>query len=445
VSTITFTGLGAGFDANSVIDSLVKVERQPIGTLTTAKSAVTTQLSTLGDLASRLSALGAQADALGASGALRPTAASSSDATRVGASSTSGAVAGSWDVTVSQLARAETRQSAAFASTGAGAAGAGSVTLSTSGGASMTVSWTTADSLADIAARLTQTSGSLVNASVVTTASGPRLLVTTKQTGSAQALSVVESGSGLGLGDPGALVQGAQNAQLSVNGLALERATNTVSDAIAGVTLRLDGTTAAGSSVRVTVGTDRAALQGRLQTFVDAYNSVARLVGGQLAYTGQRRGPETLFGDSMLTGLARRLGGTIAGTVVGTASAAQLGLKLGSDGTLSLDAAKLGAALDADPLAVEKLFSGATGLGAAVSAMTKQYTDSSTGFITAAQRSRQTKVRGYDDQIARIEDRADRLQSSLRAIYARLDTAMNAFNSQRDYLSALTNARNNGG
>lgn len=445
MSTITFTGLGAGFDANAVIDSLVKVERLPIQTLTTAKNAVTTQLSTLGDLASRLSALGGQADALSGANTLRPMAASSSDPTRVTASAAAGVSAGSWEITVGQLARSETRQSRAFASSGAGAAGAGSVTLSNAAGASMTVSWTAADSLADIAARLTRSAGSIVNASVVTTAGGPRLLVSAKQTGAAQALSVVESGAGLGLGDPGAVVQAAQDAQLTVNGLAIERGTNVISDAISGVTLRLDGTTAAGSSVRVTIAADRTALQQKLQGFVDAYNSVARLVGGQLAYTGQRRGPETLFGDSMVTALARRLSGTIAGTVVGTSSAAQLGIKLGNDGTLTLDGAKLAAALDADPQAAEKLFAGAGGLASAVSTLTRQYTDSSTGLIASAQRVRQTKLRGYDDQIARIDDRAATLQASLRAIYARLDTAMSAFNSQRDYLSALTNARTNGG
>ncbi len=98
-SALAASGLASGMDWSSIIDSLVQLESQPLTLLTNKKSALTAQISKLGDLTSRLSDLQSSVKTLGTGGVLGLTATTS--ATSFTASAGSGALAGRYSVEVS--------------------------------------------------------------------------------------------------------------------------------------------------------------------------------------------------------------------------------------------------------------------------------------------------------------------------------------------------------
>jgi flagellar hook-associated protein 2 len=81
------------------------------------------------------------------------------------------------------------------------------------------------------------------------------------------------SGTGAGyITDP------AHDAELTIDGLKVTSAKNTIDSAISGMTLELTGVSAAGTSTSITVAADNEGLQKSVQSFVDAYNTLQKAI-----------------------------------------------------------------------------------------------------------------------------------------------------------------------
>ncbi|MDI3340317.1 MAG: flagellar filament capping protein FliD [Sphaerobacter sp.] len=195
-----------------------------------------------------------------------------------------------------------------------------------------------------------------------------RFQLRSKQTGSL-ALTVSDTGTlaqALGINDPAAQTLGA-NAAYSVDGGATLRysTTNTVTDAIPGVTLTFTGTTA--TPVTVTVGPDLDSAVAAVKKFVDQFNAVMTAIRDKTAYDPATKTAAILSGDSGLRSLSAALRSRIVGEATGLtgpyALLGEIGLSFGKFGsavgttnTLQLDEAKLRAALRDNPGAVYELF-----------------------------------------------------------------------------------------
>lgn len=441
MAAINFNGLASGLDTGSIINQLVSLERQPISRLQQQRADVNKKISALGDLSSKLKTLKTRADELNKAEGTRAFTATSSDESVAKVSVTSGATQGSYALRVGQLARAETSRSSAFASDTAGIAGAGDLTITAGANSPVTVSYAASDSLSDIAARINR-SGAQVNAAVVFDGSSHRLNISAKDTGAANGLSFAESGAGLGFTDPSAEVISARDAEFTINGTTLRRASNTVGDALAGVTLNLRAETATGApDTQIVVSQDRDGVTKKLQGVVDAFNDVANANNLQLSFTGQTRS-DRLSGDSTLQGLQRRLGSVIASPYASgssTASIGSIGIKLNSDGTLSLDSAKLNAALDKDPKAVEQLISGdgTSSLAAALSSLADDYSKASTGILASKSKAFQGRTGEIDKQIDRLDANATSLESRLRQQFSALEKTISGLQSQSGFLNSI--------
>ena len=144
------------------------------------------------------------------------------------------------------------------------------------------------------------------------------------------------------------------DAQLRVDGVLLTRSSNTVSDALAGVTLNLQKAEA-GTTVDVTVARDTDAAKTALKTFASAYNAARTMAtgfvaqGGALAYDGTMRAASQSLTQAMLTDVAG-LGGTpyTRGAIVG--------LALDKNGQLQLDETAFTAAMATNQADVANLF-----------------------------------------------------------------------------------------
>ncbi len=430
---ITFTGIASGFDSNSIIDSLVAAEKAPAQTIQAQQSATQSQLSTLGALMSRLQALGDDVSAWTGASATAPIAASSSSAA-VAASVSGGATPGTYQVGVDALAQAQTSESEGYASSDAGVAGAGSLSITVGTNPPITVEYGTTDSLSDIAASINKAAGSAANAQVIYDGSRYHIVIDASATGTANALTLGDSGAGLGF----TTVNPAGDAQLTVNGVHITRSSNDVSDVIPGLTLSLTSTTPSGQPALVQVKNDTQAAQSQVQKMVEDYNAIASGLSSQLSYTGTTKGPDTLFGDSGLERLQQDLSSVFAQTFgSGAAAPGDLGITLAKDGTLSLDASKLQSALAADPQALTKLLAGPSGLAKAVSNVTTSYGDPTQGILAGETTARQSLLTSYATEIQTIDDHAAQLGDQLRTQFAQLDQIETEYQRQLNYINAV--------
>ncbi len=245
--------------------------------------------------------------------------------------------------------------------------------------------------------------GSSVTASV--DASG-KITVTDDTGGDSQlSLNLVANNEGGGTLDFGEIeavtdgramqVQAGRNAVLTVDGVRLERESNSVDDAIAGVTLNL--AKADSSTVTVSIDRDKSEITGMANSFVKGYNSVASWIREQTKYdeeTESTGGP--LFGDSTLTNVQTQLLNLVINTVDGASSSlntlAAAGISLQEDGQLELDSTKFQGYIDTDFQNLTRLFA-AQGSG-------------SIGSIEYMSYSRDTKAGAYDVNITQVAEQA---------------------------------------
>jgi flagellar hook-associated protein 2 len=434
--TYNVSGLASGIDTNSIVDKLVQLESRPLDALKKRQTAYQTQVSTLGDLASKLAALGSAARALASGGALGTKATSTNQA--FSATTGSGAVAGSYDVAVTALAAPAKWRSDAFATSDTLLGG--TLTLAV-GSDHWDVPVHDGDSLADLAYGIRQ-SGAPVSAVILTDDQGTHLSVTTRNTGytgatAASALAISWDGTGQAGKAPGLVEkQAAQNATFTVDGLPFTRQSNTVSDALPGTTFALRA--AGGAAETLSIASDAAATQAKLQTYVDAYNAVAKVIEGQLNVTKDTDRATTLAGDGtlrMLQGALQGLGSLTVGAST-VRSLADLGVRNERDGTLSIDTATLTAALGRDPAAVNALFSDATsGLGARVTSLVDAYTLPSSGLLTARQSGLAQQIRQLTDQQDQLQLRIDAYREGLMAQFTAMESTVSGLKNVGTFLT----------
>jgi flagellar hook-associated protein 2 len=371
---IQLSGLSSGLDTASIISQLMTLERQPRTRITNDQTAVTKRQSLLQDLNTKLTALKSANDDLKSAGTWLDTqSVETGDATKFTATRTGGAPPGGYEIGVNQLATAE-RVTYDWKDLTAD----GPLTFLNKDGTQRASIGLQAGATVDdaVAAINSSTDANLYAVNV-----NGDLVLAAKTTGDSSAFSVTGAGAELDR------VVGL-NAKITVNGTAVERQTNTITDALPGVTLNLKAKTAAVSTVGLTIGApgpDAAAITTKVQNFVNAYNALVTTTRADL---DEKRVPNatttadvqkgTLFGDtglsSMLSQFRSVVGASIQG-LTGLTSLADIGVSTGAansgsavnrdsvDGKLTLDKDKLTAALTSNPLGVRKLLGGLSGTG----------------------------------------------------------------------------------
>ncbi len=372
---------GNGIDVNSVVNELqatasgqLTIWQQEQSTLQTQASNLTAINSDLSSLASAVQALN---DPLGAFSAVTAT---SSLPEVVTATASSSATAGNHTVVVSSLASSGTVYTAALASastsilpSGATSADIG-LQVGGSSGTTYTIQITAGsnDTLSTLASYINQQSQANnwgVYASVLTDASGARLSISSTATGTPGALAITQNttldGSGNPTGTPTNLTfepaVGGTNATFTVDGIPFSSTTNSVNDAIPGVTLNLVSTYS--GQVQVAVSPDTSQVTSALSNFVSAYNKVMGDINSEFAVDPTTNSQGPLGSDASLRTLQSNLLADVTHTVTGDGSLvnlAALGINMQDDGTLSVDAQTLSNALATNPSGVQSFFQNAT-------------------------------------------------------------------------------------
>jgi flagellar hook-associated protein 2 len=459
--SITASGLVSNIDTASIVDQLVALESRPITLLKKQQSAFKTQVSVLGDIISKLAALEAATKELGASGVLAAKVGSTNDA--FSATPGTGALAGRYAVRVDQLAQASKWRSAGYDTPASGVL-AGTLQLTVKGVTypntvpATPITITDNMSLSDVAYAIRQ-SGAPVSATILTgwdavnSKAVSYLSITARDTGytaasgPGSALTVqFTPGTGTGKDPAFAETQAAQNAAFNVDGVDFVRETNTVTDALAGVTLALKkgavSPAATGTVEDLVLNTDPDATRAKLQKFVDAYNGVMTLVQRQLAVTKDTDRTTTLAGDSSVRALQGRLQSILTNVVSGlpgVRTLADLGVKTAKDGALSIDSTTFSGALARDPAALDALFSTATtGLADYVSGLVQQQVRASDGILTSRQSGLNARIRAMDDQAAALQRRVDAFKANLVKQFTAMETTLSNLKATSSFLAAQT-------
>jgi flagellar hook-associated protein 2 len=424
---LTSTGIGSGLDIESLVTQLVAAERAPTDNrLTRREAQLTAELSAFGLLKGSLASFQSSLADLNNISKFGQHTATSSDSDIVAAQAGGNATAGSYELDVTQLAKAHSLASGSYASV-SDTVGSGALTIRFG-----TTDYTPPDpgpesynsftvnperGVATIA--IDSNNNTLegvrdainaadvgVSAAIVNDGSGFRLLLSSDQTGSDNSLeiSVDDIGDGNDLDNSGlsalafnsgAINQSqtvvAQDAIFSINGLSISSSNNTASDVIDDVDIILKDLTGA-APVTVTVAEDRDGVKQAINGLVSGYNSFVQGINTLTAYNPETGAASPLQGDfsarSVTGQLRQALTDAVAGFNGPFSSLSEIGITTNSDGTLAVDSADLDSAL-------EDNFAQMVGLFAQVGFPS----DSSIGYVSA---NAETAVGSYAVNISQV-------------------------------------------
>ncbi len=451
--TLTSTGIGSGLDIDSLVTKLVAADRSASQSrIDNKKSDLTSQFSAMAALMGSMSSLQATLNSLTSAGSFDSRSVSLSDDTAFTAKAGSSAVSGTYDVQVKQLAKAAQLGSTAFGSASA-AVGTGTLTIST-GGSSFSID--VADggksvaNIRDAINKSPQNTG--VQASLLTDVDGTHLVLTSRKTGANSALTVTASGGDGGLQqlvyDPAPAGSGTKNmksrtdpqdAIVFVSGYEIHGSSNTISNAIEGVTLTLKAPTDTGDTVSMDIERDNTAIQGAAQKFVDGYNSLVGTIKSLGKYDPSTSTGGPLLGDAMLRNIESQVRNLISAPVSGVGGSfttlASLGILTQADGTLKLDSDKFNKAIVANPGAVTSIFASDNGVAVKLANLMGSKT-STTGELTVRSSDITDTLQGLkDDQDALdarmkiVQDRYYKQFNALDTLLAQLKTTSSSLDS----------------
>lgn len=444
---ISAPGIGSGLDVNSIVSQLVQAEKQPAqNQINNQQASITSQSQALGQLSSLLTSLQTSLASLANGSAFSTYTATSSDTAVLTASAGSTAVPGSYAIEVQQLAAAQKMTSAAFA-TGA-AVGTGSLTVSV-GSQSININIDSSNNtLAGIRDAINGAQGNPgVSATIVHASDGDHLVLTSTQTGVANAFSISASGGDGGLGaltwnaatGSGSLTQqtAAADAKVNIDGFTSTSSNNVIQGAIDGITLNL-ATASPGQTETLTVGRDVTSMQNVVQGFVTAYNNFVQGAGQLASYdpTTQTAGP--LLGNATLMNIRSQLAMALTNAVGGNPSSlntlAAVGVQMQADGTLQVDAGTLDAALSNQPDQVSSLFSSTAGYGTQLNSLLTGYLGPG-GLMDNLNSSLNQQTQQLQQQQAALDARMQSVQQRYMTEFSALDVTMSQMNQTSSFLT----------
>ena len=282
----------------------------------------------------------------------------------------SGAATGDHTLTISQLATAHKVSGTAQSSQTDELGYSGTFSIGLEGGATSDISVTSTMSLQDIVDAINaQTSTTNVQASIVQVSSTSYQMVLTGTEDAADISYSSTSGNDimneLGVTDSSGsftnVIQEAQSAEFTLDGISMTRDTNDISDVLSGVTFNLLQATPDGTSLNISIETDTSQIQSALETFVTNYNAFRDEVIAQQATAtdGTADSSAVLFGDGTMRNIMDALQNALNSTIGGM-TMADLGLSFNESNELELDTSTLSDILSTDLSGVTKLLSAQT-------------------------------------------------------------------------------------
>jgi len=409
---IQSTGVGSNLDVNSLITKLMQIESQPLTTLARKEASYLAKLTAYGSLNGALSSFQSSFVGLNSTAAFQNLTANVGDASILSASTTSVATPGNYNINVTQLAKAQTISSAGQVSTtstiGAGATTTVSFQFGTISGGTLNNGVYTGASFAQDPDQAIGTvtidssnnslqgirdainaAGKGVTASIVGDGSATpyHLVLSSNKTGLTSSLKIDVSGDAtlqslLSYNPAGTQnlteTTTGQNANLSINGINITSASNTVNDAVQGVPITL----AKIGSTTLALNNNTSGVLNSINTFVKGYNDLQSTLKSLTGFDASTKKGGALIGDAAARGAQTQVRNALSSAVNGLGgnitTLSSIGISFQKDGTLSVDSTKLQAAVNTN-------FKDISGLFATIGKATDSLVSYSTSSTTTAQ------------------------------------------------------------
>lgn len=462
MTDLTFTGIGSGLQVSEIVNAIVGAEKAPYVSRSNKQlSEITTDISAIGALKSALESVTNSIKSLSDANNYQQKKASGAD-NFVELSASKDAQIGNYSVQVDALAKAHKLMSGAIGETET--VGEGTLNIAVNA-IDFDIAVSATDTLSDIRDAINDSvDNHSVIATIVTDDAGQHLIMTSKETGVANTITITVTDTGDGnhidgnglsrlaydVSDPDPLnhiknlaeVTKALDAQITIDGtLVVTSSTNEFKNVIDGVDITAKKIQGVDDDIsKISFSTDNSNIQSGIEGFVKSYNELQKLAK-QLGAAGDG-GTGPLAGDSLLRGVMGKLRQELSkGFDTGngnTLSLSELGVTSDRYGVLSLDTESLNNFINDDVNGLEQFFVGTdltNGFTASLKELTSFYTDSD-GVIQNRIDSRTTQLDRLDDDNVAFSRRMDSLEARLFAQYNAMDLLVAGLNSTSSYIMA---------
>ena len=478
MATISSTGIGSGLDVNSIVSQLVALEKTPLKTLAVKATNVKAQISAFGEIQSQFAALTDVATRISVPSTWGARNASSSNTNAATMTAAPTANATSFSLDVDQLSKQQSASSSALAlgtmpgagtltlQLGAWSAGGAAFTPGTAASVNVTVLAT--DTISAIATKINGANAGVV-ATVFNDGTNERLLLQSKNTGAVAGFRVQsadpalaglvfdpQNKPGVGMAAAGIPVQYAQDAKARINGLAVTSATNTLTDNIPGVTIKLVATTTTSyglagevkSPLTMAISEDVTPAVKNVSDFVTAYNTLNKTLTDLTKYSAATKTAGLFQGDSSVVGLQNILRSMLGSASLGATSQrlSDVGLERQLDGSLTINTAKLSVAAN-DGTTLQQLFTAnnnnplTNGFALKIRDLGKGVLGTGGSVVNKVAALQKNLYTNTTEQ-TKVNDRAVLFETRLRKQYSALDAQMAQLNALNAYVTQQVAAWN---
>lgn len=448
--SISVGGLASGIDTNDVIEQMLKVQQKPILSLQKKEAAYQVKLSTFGNLKNVLKSLETSMKKMDSTDDLTRFTASSGNTDLFTVSADKDATAGSYNISVTQMAEAHKLTSSAFAE--GEAVGEGTLHLKVGDGSVTDIDVSGTDTLADVAASINDTAAG-VQAAVIFDGTNYFLTLTADDTGADNVINLTATEAGTGLSrlvyDQGGTTnmtntKSAADAIISVDGVTdIHRSGNVIDDVLQGITLTLKSAPAAPDNVTsLSVVQSTSPVTSSIDAFITGYNDVLDFIQTQQSYDEATGKAGELLGDYTTNSIRNTLKNMVSDKLSDVGSfdqLADLGVTLNADGRLELNTATLNNALDDNFDDVLQFFtqttSGSEGFAVKMTNSLESFLDESRGSLTARTGGILDSIEDIQDQVESWGTRMSTWEERTRAQFNSMELLLSQYQSTGDYLS----------
>lgn len=462
-TSISSIGVGSGLPLDTLLEQLRLAENAPLAALQARSTKEQQRLTAYGTLKSAIESVSKAAEALGKADTFHAVKATVTGETFTATTKAgSGAIAGNHAISVTHLATAQVLASGrATASNQPLVDNPGGMidlqfTLGEGPDATVrTLSVDAGSSLQDIAKAINNDSELGFSATLMNDGVGHRLVISANETGedsNITQIAVVHGADGegdltelqkvlsytKGSVDPNGMSESVagRNAEITINGIQVISQSNTIEDAIAGITLTLNKKTAENAQPdTLQVARDDEVTTKAVDDFVKAYNNLQSTIKSLTAYNIDTQSGAALTGDSLARRAQTEMRRAINDLAANGQTLTTIGIKTDPiTGNLSVDNIKLTEALKNNRADIQELFSGENGLSTSVVAAAEVFTKSD-GLIKTSQDGINETIRSLRRQYEDMELRIDQKMETYRKQFVQLDGFVAQMGGISSYLS----------
>lgn len=465
MASVSSLGAGTSLDLNSLMDSLTTAENARMTPLTNQQSTYKAKLTSFGILQTALDKLKTAATALQNAGQIAGTSVTSTN-TSFSATLTPGtsAPSGAYNINVTQLAQSQSllsgSQSDPKAALGTSGASNRTITIAQNGKTPVTISLTDSQTSLNGMRDAINAKQAGVTASVIKANDNTYYLaLTANDSGTANAMTVSVQGDDalnniVGYNASSStngmkVTTAAQDAKFTINNnVEITRSSNTITDALDGLTLNLKSVTPTSSGPEtLTVTKDPSAMTTAIQNYVDAYNSLQTTIANQTAYNAVDKGASAqdsnngaLFGDGTVRTITTQLRSqnSTAQPNADFSTLASMGITQDINGKLQVDSTKLTAAINNKPNSVVQFFAGdgkTTGFGTQATNMLTKMLDTNNGTIQSAEDGINKSLKNLSDQMTTTQASITLNLNNYKTQFTNLSVLVNKLTNTGSYLT----------